>query len=161
MPALPDTTTADDDPVGAVVDLLSDAPETVWTDDTPPTYIERFSERSQQTKENRSDPAIYVWRPGGVESQRFSADGDTKVDTHTIMVEVWYLQDKALVENYRRDAQRILEDYEDDHFSRTPFQHIIPQSAEDRRHESPFRHTSHYLESVTVEVQDYRASGPG
>lgn len=161
MPALPDVTTTDDDPVGAVVDLLSGAPDAVWTDATPPAHIERFSDRSQQTKQNRSDPAIYVWRPGGVESQRFSADGEARVDTHTVMVEVWCLQDKQLVEDYRVDAQGILEDYEDDHFRRTPFQHLIPQSAEDRRHESPFRHTSHYLESVTVEVQDYRQSGPG
>lgn len=140
-----------------IADLLANEPSGTWTNADPDVF--QWHEVSQQGKENNSSPALYVWSPIDISSERFSADGDTKIDQEVVEVHCWTL-DFTETRQYAKDVSRILEQYLEDNYANTNWHFIDPETVNDARHEKIARRTDHFIAYVQVRMQDVRDTGP-
>jgi len=145
--------TADDDAVGAVIDLLQNAADADWTPATP-TIKQWWDDAQNERGPGADQPGIlYVWSPTGSSLERFSMDGTRFDRSDNIEVQIWSL-DETETEQLRRDVVDILSQYLDDNETDTPFTDVQPTVSNDFREQKQARRTDHYIASVEVETRD-------
>lgn len=150
-------TSDSDDPVVTVVELLDGTSAADWPG-TKPTHIEKQWESDQRTKGNRSGPAAYVWSPADGTRDQLGAEYDTVVQTETVGIDVWTLDDERS-DGVAGDVVAILEEYATDNRENTEWVTIRPTQIDDRRAETIARRTDHHVVSVSVELMRDDATG--
>jgi hypothetical protein len=143
--------TSTPDAVQAVIDVLDGY--TGWTNTSPDVYHQH--DVSQQDKQSKPDPAIYVWSPTDGDLSQFSGDNDSLVDIRTVECSIWTL-DATDTHEYHEDTIDFLQSYAGDNYSNLDFHHIRPNSVTDSRSENVARMTDHYIMSIQVELQELR-----
>jgi hypothetical protein len=151
-------TSSSDDPVQAVIDLLSGTSSSNWPNGPKPTYIETSWETDYQTKANRADPAVYVRSPEDGTIESFSARSTIKDESETVVAAVWATDDST-ASDIAGDVVSILEDYWNDRQANTQFHRIRPRRVNDARQEHVARQTDHYTITVRVHLRRERSIG--
>jgi len=136
------------DPVEAVKDILGGY--TGWSITAPEVYHQ--NEVSQADKQNKPDPAIYVWSPTEADFSQFSADNDDLLEDPIIEASIWGLNESDVF-TYYRETISLLQEYADDNYTNTEFHHIRPSSGTDNRNEKIAERTDHYIMNVQADVE--------
>lgn len=136
------------DPREAARDLLNGG--VGWTYERP--EIDLIEDVPPKARENRVDPAIYIYTSTeGLD--RFSANTDDLDETTTIRLDVWTLAGAAQAKAYRDDIVNTFKQYMRDNYNRTEFLDIEPSDAVDVRQTKISRQTDHYIYSVELEFE--------
>jgi len=141
-----------DDSVQAVIDILDGY--TGWSLTAPDVYHQH--DVSQSDKQNKPDPAIYVWSPADADLSQFSGDNDSLIDRRVIEASIWVLDSSSDCFTYQDDVVDLFQDYADDNYSNLNFHHIRPSSVTDSRSEKITTQTDHYIMAVQADMQDLR-----
>jgi protein subunit release factor A len=105
-----------------------------------------------KSRENRADPAIYIYNSDeGID--RFSANTSDLEETTTIRLDVWTLAGATEAKAYRDDIVNTFKQYMRDNYNRTEFLDIEPSDAVDIRQTKISRQTDHYIYSVELEFE--------
>lgn len=140
------------DAVQTIIDILDGY--TGWTLTTPDVYHQH--DVSQSDKQNKPDPAIYVWSPVDADLSQFSGDNDSLIDVRTVEASIWVLESSSDAHTYHDDVVQFLQEYAGDNYSNLEFHHVRPQAVTDSRSEKVTSMTDHYILSVQVEVRELR-----
>ncbi|QLG62831.1 hypothetical protein [Halorarum salinum] len=151
-------TSASDDPVQTVIDLLSGTAEADWPGGIKPDPIEPQWESDFRTKSNRSAPAAYVYSPEDGSREQFGAEYETVDQTETVRVVVW-APDETATNAVSSDAIAILEDYANDTRENTEWVTIRPSPVDDRRAEMLARRADQAVVAVDVELRRDDSTG--
>jgi len=149
--------TTSSDPVETVLNLLTGY--SGWSNATP--GVEFQHESSQQTKQNRPDPYIYVWSPVDADLQQFDGEHSAISEFETVEASVWVLSGTGnaqfrVAQDYQDEMVDFLQQYAGDNEENTTFHQVRPTSKSDYRHENVARRTDHYVMSVTCTLHNHR-----
>lgn len=138
------------DATQTILEILQGAASQLWTLRVPEVHY--YEGVTQSAKTSKEEPALYCWSPSAADIERFSADRDHKLETHTVEIHVWTL-DKEWTQVYSRDIITILEMYESDNKNLTNWVDIRPESSDDVRSENITRKSGHFLYTIEAELE--------
>lgn len=140
------------DPVEAIRLILANSAAGDWSNaGVKPTHIEAVQASQMKIKTQRSDPAVYIWRPADGAFEQFGANYDHYNETQVVQCEAWDKQSSDQAHNFAEDIRSICFQYATDNFNKTAWGEITPESDTDNRHESrAARRADHFVETVQV-----------
>ena len=144
------------DPRAAIIELLERFEP--WPDTDP--LIKRIEDTTPKTRQNTTQPAIYVHKPVGDELTRFSAESLALEEDETVELYIYILQTEdqtppeRAAREYRNRVINALSGYMDDNYARTEFLYLEPSGATDARASTIARQTDHFV--YTVEIDTHR-----
>jgi hypothetical protein len=141
------------DPRAAGIDILEQTYN--WPAAKPD--VKRGEAVPWKSRENTTQPRVYVTKPTSDELDRFSADGRDLTEDETVRFDIWILDGEhpdELARQYRNQIINRLYKYSNDNYSNTEFQEVQPTNSTDFRAQSSGRQTDHYI--YTIEVDWHR-----
>ena len=142
------------DPRTAIIELLSNAGE--WPGQEP--IIKRIEDTTPKTRQNTTQPAVYVHKPVDDDLTRFSAQSLALEEDETVELYIYILETEdetppeRAAREYRNQVINTLSGYMSDNYTRTEFLYLEPTGATDARASTIARQTDHYVYSVEIET---------
>jgi hypothetical protein len=142
------------DPRKTVIEILSSAGR--WPGQTP--IIKPVEQTTPKTRQNTTEPAIYVHKPVDDDLTRFSAESLALEEDETVELYIYILETddetppERAAREYRNRVINVLSGYMNDNYTRTEFLYLEPTGATDARASTIARQTDHYVYSVEVET---------
>lgn len=137
-----------------VIELLSKVKR--WPDQDP--IIKRVEDTTPKTRQNTTEPAIYVHKPVDDDITRFSAESLALEEDETVEIYIYILETEdatppeRAAREYRNRIVNVMSGYMNDNYTRTEFLYLEPTGATDARASTIARQTDHYVYSVEVET---------
>jgi len=137
-----------------VIELLSKVKR--WPDQDP--IIKRVEDTTPKTRQNTTEPAIYVHKPVDDDITRFSAESLALEEDETVEIYIYILETEdetppeRAAREYRNRIVNVMSGYMNDNYTRTEFLYLEPTGATDARASTIARQTDHYVYSVEIET---------
>ena len=139
-----------------IIDILSNIGR--WPGQKP--IVKPIEDTTPKTRQNTTQPAIYVHKPVGDELTKFSAESLALEEDETVELYIYILQTEdetppeRAAREYRNRVINALSAYMNDNYARTEFLYLEPSGATDARASTIARQTDHFV--YTVEIDTHR-----
>jgi len=137
------------EPVETVQEILSDYPDTAWSNETPNVFFNWEQSFSEKGPGQGQPPELFVWSPVDADITQLTADGQYLEEDHTVEVQCWTLNESKTWQ-LARDVIQIFGEYLDNQQGVSDFLTLPPTSSSDLRADKQARRTEHYVSLVEV-----------